>query len=254
MPPATITAPPPNTEVLDQPSATETVTIPTLPSDVERQEAILILQPGPGSHVTNPIHIVGVADPTFEQHLAIRLVLDDGTILTTVPTIINAEMGQRGQFEVDVPLTVSEERQGFIQIYDTSARDGGIIHLAAVGVMFTPNGPENIFVMQPQPERITIYKPISGATVMGGVAHVEGFALASFEQGLLVQLLDIEGNLLGQQSVIVTAPDVGQHGPFTADVVYDTSFAGAGRIVVRDLSPAFGGDVHVASVEVTINP
>jgi hypothetical protein len=252
--PAPTFTPQPSPTLAPTPGSTPSVETPTLPPDPRGEEAISILQPGPGSRVTDPIHISGVANPTFEQHLAVSVVLDDGTLLTTVPTIINAESGQRGSFEVDVPVTISEERQGFIQVYDTSARDGGILHLASVGVTLAPSGPENIVAVEPQPERIAILQPAPNATVSGGVAHVEGFALASFEQTLLAQVLDAEGNVVGEQSAIVTAPDLGQPGPFSVDVAYNISGAGPGRIVVRDVSPAFGGDTHVASVEVNLSP
>jgi hypothetical protein len=39
-------------------------------------------------------------------------------------------------------------------------------------------------------------------------------------------------------------------GPFQADIPYTGGGTGAGRIVVRDISPAFGGDFHLASVEI----
>ena len=68
---------------------------------------------------------------------------------------------------------------------------------------------------------------------------MEGFALATFEQTLLIEILDSEGNVAGTESVIVQAPELGQPGPFSADVAYTVTEAGPGRIVVRDPSPAF---------------
>ena len=38
----------------------------------------------------------------------------------------------------------------------------------------------------------------------------------------------------------------------SVDVPYSLASASTGRIVVRGVSPAFGGDVHRASVEVTL--
>jgi hypothetical protein len=84
--------------------------------------------------------------------------------------------------------------------------------------------------------------------------HVQGIALASFEQTLLIELHDADGNVVASQSVIVNAPDLGEPGPFSADIPYSVSAPGPGRVVVRDLSPAFGGDVHLASVEVDLTP
>jgi hypothetical protein len=227
---------------------------PTGQTDPRGEEAILILQPGPGSRLVSPARVAGVSDSTFEQNLVIRVVLDDGTILNTVPTTIQTELGQRGPFEVEVPFQVSEERQGFIQVFDSSARDGGLLHLASVGVLLAPGGEANIATIEPHPEQIEIFQPAQGEVVSGGSAMVEGFALASFEQTLMVQVLDVDGNIVGEGPVIVSAPDLGQPGSFSVEVPYTVSSAGPGRILVRDLSPAFGGEVHAASVEIQLEP
>lgn len=236
--------------------ATETPQ-PTLPPVTEPwqiPEAILILIPGPGSRLISPIRVSGMADPTFEQALAVRLVLDDGNELSVVPAQIAAELGERGPFEAEVPFTIGEERQAFIQVFATSARDGGITHLAAVGVSIAPSGPENIVAVEPHPERIVILEPAQGASISGGMVHVEGFGLASFEQHLLVEVYDEQGSLAGSQPVTVQSPEMGHPGPFSADVSYNVQTAGAGRVVVRDPSPAFNGDVHLSSVEVRLEP
>jgi hypothetical protein len=195
-----------------------------------------------------------MADSTFEQALAARLVLDDGSELNVVPAQIVAELGERGPFEAEVPFTIGEERQAFIQVFATSARDGGITHLAAVGVIIAPGGPENIVPVEPHPEQIVILEPHQGASISGGVVHVQGFGRASFEQNLIIEVYDEMGNLAGSQPVTVQSPEMGQPGPFSVDLPYNIQAAGAGRVVVRDPSPAFGGDVHLSSVEVRLEP
>jgi hypothetical protein len=214
----------------------------------------MILEPGPGSRLSSPIHVAGEADSTFEQALGVRVVLDDGTELVTIPTTIAAELGQRGPFAVDVPFSLSQDRQAFIQVFTTSPRDGGVTHLAAVGVTLSPAGEPQIVPVQPYPERIAILQPRPGDRLRGGTLHVTGFGLASFEQTLLVEVLDADGKLIGSHPVIVGAPEPGEVGPFEADVTYTLSAAGPSRVVVRDVSPAFGGDVHRASVEIALEP
>ncbi len=83
---------------------------------------------------------------------------------------------------------------------------------------------------------------------------VEGFGLASFEQTLVIEVYDEMGALVGQQPVTVESAEMGQYGPFHGEVSYQVETAGAGRVVVRDPSPAFGGDVHLSSVEVRLAP
>lgn len=232
----------------------ETSQIPVEEPYTAVEEAILILEPGPGSRLLSPVRVSGFADPTFEQHLLIRLVLDDGSQLAAVPTIIQVEAGKRGPFSAEIPFEIQGERQAFVLVSSDSPRDGGITHLASVGVTLASGGAQEVKTREPHSEQIVILQPELGEVVSGGIAHVRGFGLASFEQTLVVEVIDEEGKVVGSQPLIVEAPEWGQPGLFRADVAYTAVTAGAGRIVVRDPSAVFEGDVHVASVEVKLAP
>lgn len=189
------------------------------------------------------------------QSLAITILLADGTTLASGFTQIGADVGQRGPYTVYVSFSVSAEQPGFIQVYAISAKDGGVTHLALVGVTLAPGGSANILPALEGPEQIQINQPASAATISGGVVHVEGLGLASFEQTLVIDVLDEAGRFLASVPVTVAAPDLGQPGPFSADIPYTLSSAStAGRVQVRDVSPAHGGNSHLSSVEVTLNP
>jgi hypothetical protein len=151
---------------------------------------------------------------------------------------------------VDIPFAITGERQAFLQVYADSARDGGITHLSSVGLTIADGGAENRPSFTPMNERIVINQPLLNATVSGGLVHVEGIALASFESTLLVEVLDEAGNVIGSEPILVQSPDIGLPGYFEAAIPYSVGVTGAGRIVIHDLSPAFGGDVHIASVEI----
>ncbi|HKY84901.1 MAG TPA: Gmad2 immunoglobulin-like domain-containing protein [Anaerolineales bacterium] len=223
------------------------------------EEAILILTPGNGSRLVGRVHVEGVADSTFEQTLALQLVaFYEGVerVLAEQPVLIQAELGQRGLFAADVVFTneAATEQPGEVRVIAVSPRDGGRTHLATAQVTLAASGPEDIRAAEPHAELILITAPAPAGTISGGVAHVEGIGLASFEQTLVVEVYDADGQLLGRASTIVSAPDYGVHGPFTADVSYSVSSAGPGRIVVLDPSPAFGQTLHLASVEIRIEP
>jgi hypothetical protein len=224
------------------------------PPELTEKEAILILVPGPGSRLLSPIHITGEADPTFEQHLVVRVVLDDGTELAAIPTIIQADAGSRGPFSIEIPFEVVGERQALIQVSTGSPRDGGTTHLASVIVTLADAGAQEIIPVEPHPERIIILTPGAGEEISGGLVEVSGFALASFEQTLVVDVVDAEGQVIGSQPLIVESPEMGQPGPFSVAVPYSLSAPGPGRIVVRDPSVVIDGDVHLNSVEVNLNP
>jgi hypothetical protein len=195
-----------------------------------------------------------MADPTFEQTLIVRLVLDDGTVLSETPTMIEADLGERGPYEVEVPFNVQGEQNALIQVYDVSARDGGIVHLNSVGVTLAGGGAAQIKQGRPQPEAIQILEPGMGEEISGGVVHVEGTGIASFEGTLVVEVYDAGGTLVGTEYLIVDAPDMGKPGDFSVDVPYAVADEGPGRIVVMDPLPVFDGIGHIASVEVFIRP
>ena len=250
-PVASVTSPP----EVPSPTVPPEAPSPTSPYGSEgSEEAILILEPGPGSRLTSPIRVAGIADPTFEQTLVVRIVLDEGAEIAVQPVTIAADIGQRGTFEADISFTVSEERNALIQVYDLSARDGGIIHLASIGVILIPDGPQEIMLGAYQPEAIIIDQPPPGDVISGGVAHVEGFGLASFEQTLIVEVRDVEGNLVGSMPIIVDAPDWGVPGSFSADVPYVVAEEGPGRILVIDPLPVFDGLGHISSVDIMLAP
>lgn len=233
-----------------------TVTAAATPTGApaDEREAILILQPGPGSRLTSPITVAGQADPTFEQTLGVRLVLDDGTELAVGPAMIEAELGNRGPFEGQLTFSVSGERNALLQVYSSSARDGGITHLASVGVTLAPGGPQDIRTAEPHPEAIQITIPVAGANISGGMVLVEGTGLASFEGTLIAEVYDADGTLVGSEPLIVDAPDIGLPGSFSLTVPYTVSASGPGRVVVVDPLPAFDGLGHIASVEVNLEP
>ena len=218
------------------------------------QEAILILEPGPGSRLTSPLRVAGIADPTFEQHLVIRLVADDGSEIALTPVIIQTEAGTRGPFESELAFSVVAERNALLQVYSASARDGGITHLASVGITLAPGGSAQIMLAEPHPESIQIMAPQPGDTIAVGVVRVEGFGLASFEGTLVIEVYDEQGNLVSSVPTIVDAPDIGLPGTFSVDVAYSVTAEGAGRIVVVDPLPAFNGLGHIASVEFRLLP
>jgi hypothetical protein len=236
-------------------TATPILETPTVQIPEEApEEFIMILQPGTGSKVTSPVKISGYAGPAGDQTLVIRILDEDGQELAYTFTNILAEIGTRGPFNVEVAFSVIGERQGFIQVFTESPRDGGRTHLSSVGVRLSSMGPEEISIGTPYPERIEIFSPKTGETLSGGAILVEGFALASFEQTLIVAVLDEDGRVLNMQPVTVRAPDLGFPGPFGVMIDYSISESQPGRIVVIDPSPLHGDDTHLSSVEVILEP
>jgi hypothetical protein len=237
------------------------------------EEAILILAPGNGSRLVGQVHVEGIADSTFEQTLVVQVVLLGETeqVVAQQPVMIQAELGQRGPFAADVPFDYAgaSEQPAEVRVFAASPRDGGITHLASAHVTLAASGESDLRPGEAHPEQIAITSPAPAAVVRGGSAHIEGMALASFEQTLVAEIYDVEGDLIGRAPITVAprpsaedsldgrgvdADEYGMTGPFAVDVSYTAGAAGPGRIVVLDPSPAFGQTLHLASVEVQIEP
>ena len=238
----------------------ETVNAPTEapPADLP-EEAILILTPGSGSRLVGEVLVEGIADSTFEQNLVVQVVAlrDAGPeVLAQQPVTIQTELGQRGPFAADIVFDFEGEveQPGEVRVFSSSPRDGGLTHLATAQVSLAASGLPEIRAADPHDELIAITSPSAGDTIRGGMVRVEGIALASFEQTLLVEVYDADGHLATRAHVTVAAPDYGNWGPFYTDVPYTVGAAGPGRIVVIDPSPAFGQSLHLASVGVRLEP
>ncbi len=103
-----------------------------------------------------------------------------------------------------------------------------------------------------QPEAILIIDPPISASVTSPV-HVVGEAGPAFEQTVVVQVADADGNIIATVPTTLQA-DAGQHGPFVVDVSFTVAAEGPGRISVYSTSARDGGMTHLSSVEVTLKP
>lgn len=226
----------------------------TLVPEWTQPEAIRILAPGPGSRLLSPLRVQGVADPTFEQNLVLRLVLPDGEVLAQANCQIQADAGQRGPFEAVIPFSVSVEQNALLQVLAVSPRDGLVTHLSSTGVFLAVAGAVDIRPGQEEQEAIVILSPQPGEIIQGGQVTVHGYGRASFEGTLVVEVFDAGGNLLGSQPLIVAAPDMGLPGFFEAVVVINIAESGPGLVRVLDPLPIFDGRGHITSVHVVIEP
>lgn len=217
------------------------------------EEEILILLPGPGSKVISPVTVSGIANPTQHQQVLVELVGEDGSVLASELASINAEAGQRGPFFVNLPFSDGGQAAR-VQVSVSSPRDGGLTHLSSVGIELLASGTAKLVPGQHHSERIHIASPAPGAVLTGGVVEVRGEALASFEQTLVVEVLDADGTVITQIVAIVEALDLGLPGPFSVMVPYGVISEQPGRIVVKDVSVGIPGLIHLASVEVTLRP
>jgi hypothetical protein len=231
-------------------------------------EAIWIASPGAGSSVTSPVTITGQSRPTFEQHLVVAIYGEDGTLLARQPTIIAADAGSPGPYSIDLDFNVDHEQPGRIAVYETSAMDGGIVHLASVELTLLPSaGTANILPAPAALENMDITFPPANVEISGGSITVSGVSEYYFESqlGLLLcgggdgggaadDLCGDAHNVLAFSVAMIDSPDMGLPGTFSGTLTWSVSEATPGRIIVYGDSPRDGGLLHVTSIPVLILP
>ncbi|HRN50332.1 MAG TPA: Gmad2 immunoglobulin-like domain-containing protein [Anaerolineales bacterium] len=82
---------------------------------------------------------------------------------------------------------------------------------------------------------------------------VSGQSRPTFEQTLVIAIYDEAGNQLALQPTTIAA-DVGNPGPFSAELSFSVPYEQAGRVAVMEHSAMDGGILHLTSVEVTLLP
>jgi hypothetical protein len=222
-------------------------------------ETILILSPGPGSAVTSPVIITGESDYAFEATLAVEITALESE--TTVPSgtgfaMLNvSEIGQRGPFNGEVSFeSPGAPTPGRISGFMISARDGPIEHLASVPVTLLPaDATLDIKTADSHPEAIAIHSPERLTTLTGGSVHVTGYAAPTFEQNLVIEVLD-EGGMTVGESFATIAKGMGEWGPFAADVNYSVTAETIGALCVSEYSAADGNLAHRNCLNVTLSP
>ena len=226
---------------------------------VDTPETILILSPGPGSAVTSPVVITGESDYAFEGTLAVEVTAVDseeaGPVGSGFAMLNVAEIGQRGPFSGEVTFaSPAEPTPGRIAVFMISARDGHIEHLTSVPVTLLPaGGTPDITTAGSHPEAIAITSPERLTTHTGGSIQISGYSAPTFEQNLVIEVLDGEGIVVGEVPATI-ASDMGEWGPFEAEVGYSVMAETPGALCATDYSPADGKMVHRTCLNITLAP
>jgi hypothetical protein len=255
------------------PTPTRDVSAPQ-PADIKETQitelpsaGIMIETPGQGSAVVSPVQIRGESDPTFEQNLVIQLSDESGIVLAEKPVTIQSEYPERGRFETSLEFSVPAMQTGRLSVYETSAKDGGLIRLESVHVILLPDGHVPEIQQQPfypYPEPIQIDAPVRNQVYSGGKMTVSGYAsVGVFESTLGVVLCgggcsgesDVlcgtRDNVLGQGYAMLVS-EMGQPGAFSGEIAYTVNGPKHARLAVYIASMRDGGIERLTSVPVLL--
>ena len=229
-------------------------------------ELILIEEPGDLSEITSPVLVSGVAGPTFEQNIVVRLSDVEGNILSEKTTTILADVGKAGAFIVELEFEIAEDGYGRITVLDYSAMNGAVIHAASVPVTLLAEGTATINVNLDNSEVIDISTPEQGQELSSGEIIVTGTSEYFFESNLSMALCGTggtgtvhmicgtEGNLLATSYAMIASPDIGIGGSFSGTITFSVTAETPAVLVVYAMSPMDGGIEHLSSVPVILLP
>ncbi|MFA6171478.1 MAG: Gmad2 immunoglobulin-like domain-containing protein [Patescibacteria group bacterium] len=97
---------------------------------------IIVSLPLPGDSIGNPVTIKGEAR-VFENTFNYRVKDSAGNILAEKTAMASApDAGQYGDFEITIRYSVPKTDNGVIEVFDYSAKDGSVIDLVSIPVVF----------------------------------------------------------------------------------------------------------------------
>ncbi len=240
--------------VLEPPGPTSTATLPPLPVRLP-QERLAILSPGPGSQVRSPFTVSGRSGPCHQNRVRIRLIGEDGRVITQRVTYLWAPAGHSGIFITEVPFRIEAVAEAArLEVSTEDARSTRLGHLTTLNLVLLSVGAPRVYPALDGPERLTILSPREGVSVSGGAMRVRGAGWVEADVPLAVQLLDRDGVILASAEVELAAPAVGQLGTFEVDLPYHTPYPQYAWVAVFERTPDGAGLVHFSSHEIWLQP
>jgi len=240
--------------VLELPIALPTIT-PTPPQFGLPLESVAILEPGPGSEVTSPLHVRGFGGPSYNQRVHFRLLGEDGRLLSQATTYLFSFPGNSGRLIASLPFTIDWVAEtGRLEVSIDSLRDGQRSHLSSVAVVLLSAGSEHVFPAPHGAEKLTVFTPRPNQLISGGKVTIEGAGWAESDLPLVAEVLDQQGISLGRSEFLLTSDEPGELGTFRVEVAYQVDSYQQGKLVVSELGKGIPGLVHLNAVDVMLEP
>ena len=237
--------------------ATRTPTItptPTLPV-----AGVQFVMPGPMSRVASPLHLIAnlrsVPSGSYFVELWIeplqpggeaRLLYRETQRIISNPTNW-IYLDQEIQFELN---RVSEFGQLRLSTYDSYGRT---VSINSTDLLLLSMGVSAITPVSWKTEPIVIRQPTPNQLIQGGMVIVSGLVRPS-EDFLLVELVDVDGAIVGYRQVFVTPSADGAYVPYAVEVPYSVETATWVRLRISESSTRIPGMQHLTSLQVLLSP
>ncbi len=106
------------------------------PQAATANAVVRVTAPEPGAALTSPVTLAGEAR-TFEASVQIRIRDGNGVELArALTTALTPDTGVFGPFSASVQYPEPSTSQGFVEVFESSARDGSAINMVRIPVVF----------------------------------------------------------------------------------------------------------------------
>jgi hypothetical protein len=215
-------------------------------------EQLVIYEPGPGSQVNSGFRVSGWGGPSFDDRVLIRLLGEDGGVISRGWRYLYVLSGNPGRFNGTIYFNIEHiAEEARLEISTQSWRDRQTTHISTVNLTLLSTGSALVHPARRGTEKLAILSPHEGGVVGGGVALVQGAGWVDSDTPLSVDIVNNRGDSLGSAQVELDAPAVGQLGTFSVEVPYQIDFQQWVHITVFEPSTGnIPGIIHLTSVEV----
>jgi len=114
-----------------------TVPVTLFPSSPSPTAAIVVDEPIENARVSSPALISGTAD-VFEGTVSIRILDENGAILSEDFTTATCGSGCLGTYKTRVRFQIDHKQRGSIQVFESSAENGEPLHMVEIPVTLLP--------------------------------------------------------------------------------------------------------------------
>ena len=219
------------------------------------KETVSILRPGPESFVTSPFRARGQAGPTWLDRVEIKLIGEDGRIITESIVYLNNIPGNLGSFFTEIEFTTPMFAEAArLEVHNFSPINGELDHIASVNLTLLSLGTQRTHFVFLGPEKLKIDFPLKGDTIEGGEVNVQGRGWVESDTALRVEIIGAEGVILGSGLVKLNSDEIGVAGTFELSVAYQIDEPQRVRIAVYERSKNVPGIVHYTSISVQLKP
>ena len=235
-----------------------TLALPTLaftppPQPAALSGVIQFYKPGPMSQIISPIRFYGYAVPGYNHKGLIELFGEDGSLKNS--EILQLNTDYKWAF-FSWSLDFRARGAGELGRLSLSTRDNydRLTAIRSVRVFLQNEGQEIINPAEAMVERLVLESPLAGKRITGGHLLVTGDMQAYNEEPLIIDLVTMDGAVIGSQLVPVPPGEGGGYFRFRIDIPYSVRSTTTVLLTIRQPDDIIPGIIYLYSQENTLSP